>query len=82
VARSNYQDKETVQGKMSPHHLVLLAETQEGYHNLVKLVYYEIYEEVHMAIAREKQIKGGSRKDKIELVNKMNKDWEDLVKTL
>ena len=48
-------------------------------YNLVKLVYYEIYEEVHMAIAREKQIKGGSRKDKINLVNRKNKEWRDLA---
>ena len=44
-----------------------------------KLVYYEIYEEVHMALAREKQIKGGSRKDKINLVNRKNKEWRDLA---
>ena len=49
-------------------------------YNLDKLVYYEIYEEVHMAIAREKQIKGGSRQDKIDLVNRKNKEWRDLVK--
>ncbi|MCX5777520.1 MAG: GIY-YIG nuclease family protein [Candidatus Firestonebacteria bacterium] len=48
-------------------------------YNIYKLVYYEIYEEVHMAIAREKQIKGGSRKDKINLVNRKNKEWRDLA---
>jgi len=48
-------------------------------YNLNKLVYYEIYEEVHMAIAREKQIKGGSRQDKIDLVNRKNKEWRDLA---
>ncbi len=49
-------------------------------YNLNKLVYFEIYEEVHMAIAREKQIKGGSRQDKIDLVNRKNKEWLDLAK--
>jgi len=48
-------------------------------YNVNKLVYYEIYEEVHMALAREKQIKGGSRKDKINLVNRKNKEWRDLA---
>lgn len=48
-------------------------------YNLNKLVYYEIYEEVHMAIAREKQIKAGSRQDKIELVNRKNMEWRDLA---
>jgi predicted GIY-YIG superfamily endonuclease len=30
------------------------------------------------AIAREKQIKGGSRKKKMELIECMNPDWLDL----
>ncbi len=47
-------------------------------YNINKLVYYEIYEEVHMAIAREKQIKGGSRNNKRDLVNRKNKEWRDL----
>ncbi len=31
-----------------------------------------------MAIAREKQIKGGSRGKKIKLINSMNPNWDDL----
>ena len=46
-------------------------------YNLTKLVYYEIFDNVYDAIKREKQIKGGSREDKIRLVNKFNRDWED-----
>jgi DNA polymerase-3 subunit alpha len=38
VARGSRFDRETVEGKKSPYHMVLLAATQEGYHNLVKLV--------------------------------------------
>jgi putative endonuclease len=34
------------------------------------------------AIAREKQIKGGSRKKKIDLIEKSNKDWDDLYLSL
>jgi len=41
-------------------------------------VYYEVYEEVGRAIAREKQIKAGSRKKKIELITKKNPQWNDL----
>jgi len=44
----------------------------------VKLVYYEIHEDPSSAIAREKQIKGGSRQKKIELINEFNSDWKDL----
>ena len=47
-------------------------------YNLTKLVYYEMFDNVYDAIKREKQIKGGSRNDKIRLVDKVNKDWKDL----
>jgi putative endonuclease len=47
-------------------------------YNLIKLVYYEIFDNIYEAIKREKQIKGGSREDKIRLINKVNKDWKDL----
>ena len=47
-------------------------------YNVGSLVYYEVCEDVSGAIYREKQIKGGSRADKIELINSMNSDWHDL----
>jgi putative endonuclease len=43
-----------------------------------KLVYYECTEDVSAAIAREKQIKAGSRRKKIELINRCNPKWQDL----
>ena len=43
-----------------------------------KLVYYETTEDVQSAIAREKQIKAGSRVHKIALVEEMNPEWRDL----
>ncbi len=51
-------------------------------YNVDKLVYYEVAESIESAILREKQIKGGSRKDKINLVNAMNHDWHDLYNEL
>ncbi|OGT62859.1 MAG: endonuclease [Gammaproteobacteria bacterium RIFCSPHIGHO2_12_FULL_45_12] len=42
------------------------------------LVYYEILEDMQSAIAREKQIKGGSRKKKILLIESINPKWHDL----
>ena len=48
-------------------------------YNVIKLVYYEEYEYIYDAIAREKQIKGGSRQKKIELIESINKEWEDLA---
>ncbi len=47
-------------------------------YNVVKLVYYEIFDDPSTAIAREKQIKAGSRQKKIDLINSMNKEWRDL----
>jgi putative endonuclease len=47
-------------------------------YKLYKLVYYEAGVDVSMAISREKQIKGGSRKKKNELIYSINPDWEDL----
>lgn len=43
-----------------------------------KLVYYEEYQWIHDAIAREKQLKGGSREKKIDLVVSINPAWNDL----
>ncbi|MFA6096304.1 MAG: GIY-YIG nuclease family protein [Candidatus Paceibacterota bacterium] len=47
-------------------------------YNITKLVYYEIYNNINDAIAREKQIKGGSRKKKINLIKNMNPEFRDL----
>ncbi|MFA6253171.1 MAG: GIY-YIG nuclease family protein [Patescibacteria group bacterium] len=51
-------------------------------YNVDKLVYYEIYEDVYEAISREKQLKSGSRRKKVDLVNNFNKQWEDLCNKL
>ena len=51
-------------------------------YNITKLVYYEVIEEIETAIIREKQLKGGSRQKKINLINGMNKDWKDLYEGL
>jgi putative endonuclease len=42
------------------------------------LVWYEIHETMESAILREKQIKGGSRKKKLALIEKENREWNDL----
>ncbi len=47
-----------------------------------KLGYYEIYGDIESAIAREKQIKAGSRKKKIDLIEKINPNWDDLYYSL
>ena len=47
-------------------------------YNLNKLVYYELFSSIQDAITREKQIKAGSRKKKIELIESENPEWIDL----
>ena len=47
-------------------------------YNVTNLIYYEMFQDINCAIEREKQIKAGSRKKKIELINFANKSWKDL----
>ena len=47
-------------------------------YNVNKLVWFEEFEDVNEAIAREKQIKAGSRKKKISLIECKNPEWRDL----
>ncbi|SDB63912.1 putative endonuclease [Flavobacteriaceae bacterium MAR_2010_188] len=42
------------------------------------LVYFEEFDDIRQAIAREKQIKSGNRKRKEELINSTNAEWNDL----
>ncbi len=61
------------------------AKLVEGFtkkYNINKLIYYEVSGNVESAILREKQIKGGSRAKKIQLVNGMNSRWKDLYDEL
>jgi putative endonuclease len=46
------------------------------------LVYFELHETMAVAIAREKQIKAGSRIKKLRLIEGMNPDWHDLYPTI
>jgi len=51
-------------------------------YNIVKLVYYEVFEDIRYTIEREKQIKKGSRKRKEILINSINKEWRDLYEEI
>jgi putative endonuclease len=51
-------------------------------YHIKSLVYFETYEDMHSAIAREKQIKAGSRKKKIELIESINPKWRDLYQDI
>ena len=51
-------------------------------YNVNKLVYFEVFNSIESAINREKQLKAGSRKAKIALVNQQNPNMDDLYKTI
>jgi putative endonuclease len=47
-------------------------------YRVTRLVYYEVFGDIDLAIAREKQIKAGSRGKEIELIERVNPTWRDL----
>ena len=49
-------------------------------YNVNELVYYQGFDRIEDAINREKQIKGGSRKSKMELIHVFNPQWKNLYK--
>lgn len=51
-------------------------------YNLNKLVYYEAFQMIGDAIAREKQLKAGSRAKKIALIVTNNPNWEDVTEPM
>ena len=51
-------------------------------YNLEKLVYFEVTNEIRSAIEREKKIKAGSRRKKIDLIESTNPEWMDLYEEI
>jgi len=51
-------------------------------YNVHKLVYYEVFDSIEDAIIREKQIKSGSRKKKLNLIKGSNPEFKDLYEEL
>ena len=47
-----------------------------------KLVYYNFFDTIEEAIDEEKRIKGGSRQNKINLINGINLEWRDLTEEI
>lgn len=47
-------------------------------YNVTRLVYSEVTEDVHAALAREKQIKAWRRSKKVALIESVNPMWNDL----
>ena len=51
-------------------------------HGCSLLVYAEFHDDMATAITREKQIKAGSRKNKLRLIESANPEWHDLYETI
>jgi len=51
-------------------------------YNLTKLVYYEQFQMIGDAITREKQLKAGSRANKVSLIQSINPNWIDLYEEI
>ena len=51
-------------------------------HDVNKLGYFEEHQDIVSAITREKVIKGGSRRAKIELIENKNPNWDDLYEKI
>ena len=49
-----------------------------GKYEVTRLLYWERYHDVGLAIRREKQLKGWRREKKIALIEKLNPQWKDL----
>jgi len=75
-ATSNLKDRIT-QHRSKKHQHSFTA-----HYNVDKLVWYQKFDWMGDALAREKQIKAGSRKKKLDLINAMNPDWRDLYDDL
>jgi putative endonuclease len=68
-----------IEGRMQQHKSQTIKGFTEKY-GVTRLLYYEEFDDVHMAIAREKEIKKWRREKKISLFEETNPGWEDLSK--
>jgi putative endonuclease len=51
-------------------------------YNVNILVYYEIFDDIRLAITREKRLKAWKREWKIRLIEERNPEWKDLYNEL
>lgn len=59
-----------------------LVEWFTSKYNIDRLVYYEVYNDIKIAIEREKQLKKWKRHYKLDLINWFNPAWQDLYQTI
>ena len=64
--------------RMPQHRFKVVGGFTQKYH-VMRLMYYERHTDIRAAIAREKRIKGWTRKKKIALIESSNPAWKDLA---
>jgi putative endonuclease len=67
-----------IERRMCDHKTKYSKKSFTASYNVNKLVYFEVYDSPIEAIQRELQLKAGSRKKKIQLIESTNPNWEDL----
>jgi len=67
-----------LQRRIHEHKTKINPKSFSARYNTNKLVWYEGFQSIDEAIAKEKQIKGGSHQKKIDLINNLNPVWNDL----
>ena len=67
-----------LQRRINEHKTKLNPKSFSAKYNLHKLVYFEAFDNIVEAIVREKQLKAGSRKKKVDLIISINPEWKDL----
>ena len=67
-----------LKNRIQEHKLKSYSGSFSAKYNLDKLVYFERLDTIGEAISKEKLIKGGSRKKKVDLINSINPEWRDL----
>tara|TARA_R110000868_G_scaffold408293_7_gene691116 strand:- start:76216 stop:76524 length:309 start_codon:yes stop_codon:yes gene_type:complete len=73
-----YTGKTTdLQRRVLEHKLKLSPKSFTARYNVNQLVHFEAFETNEEASQREHQIKAGSRKKKIDLIERNNPDWKD-----
>ena len=72
----------TLYSRIIQHQTKTFPKSFTARYNVSKLVYYEVFDSIVEAIDREKQLKAGSRKQKIALINKFNPEWKDLFEVV
>ena len=67
-----------IRRRVNEHRLEVIEGFTKKY-NVTKLIYVECYSNINDAIAREKQLKGWTRKKKDSLIQKANPSWDELT---